>query len=429
MLVEQPKTLRNKILRVFPLPKNEDILVYNINFRNLANKDVDQLYFNYYSQYKEKSAKYIEITNKLKEYDDFINNAPLVNTKLNEKEYIYTIQQLETEYAKKYSIKNIEKKIETYNNRISQQNILIEKQIKKEEKELEELTFQKMEELKQVNIRIGELETYVSFFQNYEKDYAMLIKMIAQEKKYYERMREKCETDESFCDKCRKRRYPDPRTLEKNIAKIQERMQDHNYTFVNLKQKESDYKLKLKETKKRAAEIKKEIEVSSFLSTKKSPEVLRLEGIKFSLFNEVEALNEELKNLISKENASFRNLKNKIQLYRESLTNLLEMRRISKEIPSLKENSTTYADEIASLKVKLNLIVTFIETRYKVYSNRLSSIFDDRVKFTFCEVNEFEIKEILQIKYDNIATEYLTFDQLKELNTLINSKLMLDKGE
>ena len=121
MIIDNPQSLRKILLKAIPLPEDKDVIVYDTRFAIFTDKDVQELYETNLQEYLSLSKEFLNLSNELKQYEDFINNLKLVNNSYGEKDYILKIQQLETLYAQKYKdIKSIEKKITIYENKIKE---------------------------------------------------------------------------------------------------------------------------------------------------------------------------------------------------------------------------------------------------------------------------------------------------------------------
>lgn len=423
MLIDHPMTLRKKILKSFSMPQDEDILVYNANFLHLADKDVEDLYEKYYTQYVEKNDKYKELTKKLNDYDDFLSNAKLISPNLSEQGHVKKIQELETEYAKKYGdIKNVEKKLQMYENRILQQNSKIAKKMQEQESLFQKEKENKINELNDTHIKIGQYETYIQFFNDFAKDHKLLIEMLEKEKARYEEMFELAEKEADRCRECRTRRYPAAKTINTNIEKIQQRIDQHNKDYELAVDKKKEYRYQLKRAQVKALELKDEISLSESTYAKKSPEVLQLEGAKFGFIEDMGKAQEELDKLISTQSRDFKLLKDKIKAYRESLNNLLQMQKMSSEIGKLKELQAQYEEQLDFIIPKLNLLTQFIDVKHKVFEDRLNGMFDGRIKFKFFELEDYAFSEVCEMKFDNVDVSFLTQEQAKEMNQLIVSR-------
>lgn len=423
MLIDNPMTLRKKILKSFSMPEDEDILVYNANFLHLVDKDVEDLYGKYYTQYIEKNDKYTELTNKLNEYDEFLSNAKLINENLSEQEHIKKIQELETEYNRKYgNIKSVEKKLQMYENRILQQNFKIAQKMQEQEDFFQKEKQRKIYELNDTHIKIGQYETYIQFFKDFAKDHKLLIEMLEKEKARYEEMFELAEKEADRCRECRTRRYPAAKTINTNIEKIQQRIDEHNRDYELAVDKKKEYKYQLKRAQVKALELTDEIKLSESTYAKKSPEVLQLEGVKFGLIEDMGKAQEELEALIGVQSKEFKLLKDKIKAYRDSLNNLLQMQKMSSEIGNLKELQAQYREQLDLIIPKLNLLTQFIDVKHKVFEDRLNGMFDGRIKFKFFELEDYAFREVCEMKFDNVDVSFLTQEQAKEMNQLIVSR-------
>ena len=75
------------------------------------------------------------------------------------------------------------------------------------------------------------------------------------------------------------------------------------------------------------------------------------------------------------------------------------------------------------IKGKLDLIIEFLDMKFKVYEKNISTLFANRVKFKLFEFKDYEIEKVMKIKYNNIDIDYLNADNYVELNKLIVKKL------
>lgn len=424
MILDNLKSLRKKILKLIPLPEDKEVIIYNKSFSDFINKDVQELYEINLEQYNENSTKIQELKANIKSAEEFINNAAIVNKKLDEKGHIIKIKELETEYAQKYAkIKSFERKISMYSSRIQKISSEIDFHISEGKK----FSKQKEEELNEKininNFKIGELETYYRYYKEYYNEYSLLSKMLNKELAAQEKILRSALDDNTICRQCRKRYYPSATSVTRNMKVIQDRLDQYNNNFTLVKQKAEEYKKQAKLLKEENKSMKEQIKNFKFIYSKKSDKVLNLEAVKFGLFNDIEALEEELKAEVQKKGKEYQQLKNKINTYKTSLDNLIAIKQTAKELQIYKEELQQILEKQKLYINNLDFIIKFLDIKFKLYTKNLKTFFDERVKIDLFEIQEYNINEICNIEFDNIKMEFLNAEGYKELNDFLVTKL------
>lgn len=424
MILDNLKSLRKKILKLIPLPEDKEVIIYNKSFSDFINKDVQELYEINLEQYNENSTKIQELKANIKAAEEFINNAAIVNKKLDEKGHIIKIKELETEYAQKYAkIKSFERKISMYSSRIQKISSEIDFHISEGKK----FSKQKEEELNEKininNFKIGELETYYRYYKEYYNEYSLLSKMLNKELAAQEKILRSALDDNTICRQCRKRYYPSATSVTRNMKVIQDRLDQYNNNFTLVKQKAEEYKKQAKLLKEENKSMKEQIKNFKFIYSKKSDKVLNLEAVKFGLFNDIEALEEELKAEVQKKGKEYQQLKNKINTYKTSLDNLIAIKQTAKELQIYKEELQQILEKQKLYINNLDFIIKFLDIKFKLYTKNLKTFFDERVKIDLFEIQEYNINEICNIEFDNIKMEFLNAEGYKELNDFLVTKL------
>lgn len=431
MLIDEPTTLRNSILKRIPLPEDKDIIIYNKNFLELIDKDVQELYNSNLEVFKTLNKEYLNLCKEKKECEDFINNLSLVNKSYDENAYVKKIQELETVYAKKFAkIKSIEKRISIYENRVSELNRKIDNQNYLEQKYVNEQKEKNIELLRKDTVYLGELETCAKFFTDYYNEYGYIIKILDEEIDFEQKKLKKCLEENTNCKECGKKIYPSAKKIQANIDKLQARLEKHTEKCIELKEKRDNYRKQLSKLKKEISSLKEQIQMSDYSYTKKSEETLKLESAKFKVFDEINDLQNELKQAKETEGKEYERLKLQIEVYKTSLENYLEARRISKRIREIQEKLKPIQEKMNDYKDSLELYTEFLDIKYKVYEKNLNVFFENRVKLKLFERDGLYFKKVCKIKFDNIDILYLNPKQSKELNSFIVKKLRtLNGGE
>ena len=150
MLIDDATKLRKALLKLIPIPKNEEVVYYDNRFIELINIDVDRLYNDELEKYKELQSQYKSVKAKIDDFNERISNLSVIDKKMSENEYVSEIQALEIEYAKKYrDIKVLDNKINIYRNKILDLDNKIEIQKAKEMNALKQKMhyYRKMKEI------------------------------------------------------------------------------------------------------------------------------------------------------------------------------------------------------------------------------------------------------------------------------------------
>ena len=424
MIIDNPQSLRKILLKAIPLPEDKDVIVYDTRFAIFTDKDVQELYETNLQEYLSLSKEFLNLSNELKQYEDFINNLKLVNNSYGEKDYILKIQQLETLYAQKYKdIKSIEKKITIYENKIKEINRKIDNQKLSSEQFVNNLKKEKAEILRKKTLELGEVQTCVNFFKDYHEEYTAIIKMLQREIEAEKSLLRRSIEKNAMCEECGKRYYPSPERMRERIHSLEYRLNLHNNKFFKLKEKQDDYQLKLSELQLEIKSLKNEIQIADNLYIKKSPQILTLEGEKFEIFEEINKLQTKLSDEIQAQGHEYQKLKRQIEIYKTSFSNYTEAKRVSKQMQEVQQKIKPIEQKLYEYKGKVQILIDFLEMKYKLYESNLNAFFDGRVKVKLFERNEEKFKKICELKLDNIDITYLDPDKRSELNAIIVQKL------
>ena len=423
MLIDHPQKIRAMLLNTFPLPEDREIVMYDVRFKNLIGKNIQELYTTQLAQHKELSKEYVELSKKIADYESFIDNLKLVAKSYTTQDYMLKIKELEAEYTTKFgNIRNLEKRIALHENKIEKINKDIANQKALEEETIKQMKNRKTERLNKDLAKLAEMQSAVKFFQDYYSEYSLLIKMIEREKVFEENLLDKTTKKNIKCRECGKRYYPSESSILKRIQSLDSRLQVHQQNYTKLKEKRDNYNERIAALRFEVDQLRTEIQMSNNSYIKKTPEVLKLEGEKFKIFEELEKIQKEYQELVARQGREFKELKRRIDVYRTSLSNYLEATNISKELLELKPQLKEIQEKMTKLETTLNSLAEFMEMKYKVYERDLSVHFENKVQFNLFERDGFYFKKMSIIKYENIESLYLDVKKYEELNTFLVKK-------
>lgn len=429
MLIDNYSMLREKMESLIEIPSNNDVVVYNKNFIDLINVNVDKLYEDKLDEFNKLFEKYKDMNAKIEYNNELLTNIRILNPILSESKCIEEIQKLEKNYANKYKeVKILENKLIfyrnkciDYQNRIEIQKEKDEKILKDTKKELENQKNQKTNEIKSIKKIIESLENFNS---NIRSNYTIL-------EEHYNTLKVTLENLEQgkytcFCCGSKISSKKSTAKLEKKIKSqkntIENQLNKYSVDFANNRKNAEELREKAKTLSEEVNEINLSIENIKFY-TKKSKEVLKLESSKFIIEDQIDKIEQELKSKTEKYGKNYTNIKDKINTYKSCLENIKEIQRNKDVIKEYQNQIGEIKSKMAKLKPVLLLACDFIAVRYKLIEKRISALFDGKVEVTLFERDGYEFKKTFELYYNKIDRKYLSIDEQNELEKLITSKL------
>lgn len=431
MIIDDRDELRKTLLNFATKPSNADVIYYDNKFIDLINVDVDKLYNDELDLYSKLQKKYAIIKDEVDEYNARVENLKLLGKNMSEADYIEKIRTLEIEYAKKYkAIKILESKINTLSGKILDLQNKIEIQIAKE---IQAKKNKKNEMLENKRKLSNETSTLRIILKNRNKVLDILKDKLNFERERYntfEKNKKSIHEEKYRCDYCKcvinKKRsesllnYIDTQqnSLLNKIDKLKKDIEKEEEETNKVNKKLSDDLAQLKN-------IKSVEQQNIFAYEKKSVQVLRLEGKIFGIQEEIEKLKEEYNEKTKRAGAAFKDLKLKIESYKESLFNLHELKE-SRE--NLKVDLDIYKDiieQVKTIKESLNFHCQFLTTRNKLWEQKISNLFDNKIRVQLFTEENMIIKEECKVYYNNIELMYLRPDEEKIVENMIVDKMKL----
>lgn len=417
---------REQFMKLIPKPKNQEVIVYDVNLKDLLDVNVFEEYKATLNEYKQKKETYDLLDIEINQYLEIINKAYLYDTSWGESDYINMLQNEKKTYSTLYrSIKQIEdkisiskKKLKVIEEKINIQTITDKKNI---EKKLESLdaNIEKNKNLyfKQKD-KLNELKNDLSYINH-------LIQDAYKDKEFINKMKEDLKNDTFICEYCgtkikshgenshlAKRIQRNLINNDKQIANLNSRKEKTELEIAGL---ENEFK-KVKEQLNNDIQIKKQ---GNNIYIKKSTEVLKLEGLRTKTINDITTLEKSLKKQPHYSSDAFNNIKDKISKLELSLDNLHKIKVAKTNIQDKINQYDSLKKELSDIESKLKSYVNFIRIYYKIYEQKLNLLFGNGIKFKLYEIDNYEVKEVLKIYYNNIEYEYLDNKAKNSVNKIL----------
>ena len=129
---------RKDIINIIPQPKNEDVIVYDLDLKDLIDINVFDEFKQLLNDYKIKRENYILIEKELEMYQKTIDNIYLYNKSWTETDYIEMLQKEKKTYNTYFNeVKKIENNIDILEKKYKTINEQIKIQHSRETKEIE----------------------------------------------------------------------------------------------------------------------------------------------------------------------------------------------------------------------------------------------------------------------------------------------------
>ena len=438
---------REKLLKFIPIPKNSDVILYDVTLEKLLNVNVVEEYNLLYPKFSLKKEKYNELKKKIEEYDNNIDLESLEIEKFievsdeelikNKDEYnscdgslritktINEVYLYDTSWSKEDYLNMLQNDRRTYNtlfkniNKIENNIVMLQKKIvsidekikiqrNKDEKEI----IQKRIEIdKNIEINKDKLFVLKSKLKDINIEFEEINEKIKQNEIEFQdlvQMESELKQGEYCCKYCGstvkvwsensliyKRLYrnieENKKELEKLLLKQKTIQTNHDYYNNEI--------IIIKSKLNNDLEFKKQ---DCNFYFKKSVEVLKLEALRDELINNIGELKKQLKTYPELNSDQYKKLKENIDKYELSLSNL-------DKISTMKDNFKSQYEEFNQLRNELNeMHLTLIEYKkflniyYKIYEQKAGDYFGPDFKFHLFQFDDYTLKPIFIIYYKDI---------------------------
>ena len=421
---------RLEVLKLVPIIKNEDVIVYDPTLKNLLDKDVLNEYNTLLAACKINKKNYDTYVLEVKEYEKMVDDSYFYNPKWNEQDYFEALKIEKSNYNALYGgIKKIENNIEVLQKKYNTLNEQIELQIRRDEKEMntkreniDKIIKQKEEELATYKKKFADVKIQKEY--NEEK-----IKEINEEAQLINDMLKELDHDEFKCKYCNStiKRKDRKEKIFSMLTKQSEKLIDKNEKHSTLYKKNIDdfnfYGTKIKETTtelKNAYQFKKN-DYNFYM--KKSVEVLKLEAKRDETLNNINKFKKEISGHSETKSKEFLNIKDKISKLELSLEN---MQKIKIQKDAFK-NKYAKIDELKKIlsqqKKKLDIYKKFLIIYFKICEQKINDYFGPDFKFKLYKFKDYDIEEVLEVTYKTMAYEELTKHFKYECDKIYKEKI------
>ena len=421
---------RSELLALISKPKNEDVIIYDIKLNDLIDVDVFKEYYNDLAAFKIKKDNYNILLEEIKQYENSINNIYLYRKDWEEMDYLDMLKKDKKSYSQIFDdIKKIENKINILNKKYISINEKIEIQKAKDIKDIENKRKTIDEDNQKISENINILKVKLNDIQIDIDKINQKISDNELEKKDIELMLESINNDAYTCKYCgttikhassKKRIY---NLLEKNIKNNLIENQELLTKKSNLEKEFNTYE---NEHKKYRIQLRNNIEFKKQdynFYIKKSLEVLKLEGIRDNILNELNKTKKEYNSNPRIQTEQYKTLKDRIDKYELSLQNIQKIKKDKLSFNEKYSKAKQIKLECVELKNNIEKYQKFISIFFKIYQQKVNDYFGKDFSFTFYRFNQYELEEILELKYKDINYHELNKTLRKECDEIYLEKI------
>ena len=410
---------REQLIKFIPKPKNEDVIIYNTELKDLIDVNVFEEYEKVIYDFLNKKREYLLIKEKIKEVEDFINNMYLYNPSWTKEDYLIKLKNDKKTYSILFNeIKKKENNIAILQKKLKVMNEKIQMQEQKENKEINNRKENINNNIEKDKNLLLTLKEKVSF---YNLQLEILENSISNNQKEFNDL---VETEQDLkigkckCKLCGSliKVYSENslifKRLKKNLTENKKQLEKLLNKKESVDREIAFYESEISKVKTRLnnnIQFKKE---NNNFYTKKSLDILKLEALRDEIINNMSNLEKELKNKPQTKSDSYIDLKNRIEKYELSLENL-------KKSDELRNNIDGDIKKYKALKINLKdsydllkKYKEFISIYYKIYEKKANEYLGDGFKFKLYEFDDVILKEYFEIKYNNI--EYSQLDKVSK---------------
>lgn len=400
---------REDFIKFIPKPKNEEVIIYDISLKDLIDVDVVLEYNNLYSVYMEKKSKFEQLENELKIYKKNINELPLYNPSWSEEDYLMKLKDDKRTYSTLYSnikrnednIKILQKKINATNEKIEMQKIKENNERQKKSQNINaDISENKEKLIKYKNI----IDIYKHSLKRIEED----INDVNKNLKLLNGQKDKLQKGNFECICCGKKiKAKDDMTIVysgiqekflRNQSELKELEENHDKIEMNLAFYESELS-NVKQKLNNDIEFKKN---SKNIYIKKSIEILKLEALKDDMYKKIEKMQTEINQDSHLNSKNFQKIKNRIELYENSLINLRKIKEIKMILRDNVDNYKNKKEELNNIENKLNKYLKFLSIYYKIYEQKANNYCGNDYKFKLFKIENYKIINIFQLYYKGV---------------------------
>lgn len=424
---------RKDLINFVPKPKNSDVIIYDITLTDLIDVDVFYEYNKLLPNYLDVKNRYKTLKEKLDQSIKEIDNMYLYNSSWGEKDYLLKLSDAKKVYSKLFGdVKKIENNIASLEKQITVANQKIELQKAKEKNLIENSKKNVDERIEKNNQLLEQYRIKRNYFLDLLKRINKNIKENEEEFSILVDMQSHLQDKTFVCKYCGSKINITTENIENShiYKRLANNIMDNKTELTNLLARQSEIKANKdqydKEMKRIQAELTNDISLKSqdnIFYTKKSQEILKLEGFRDEMINNIDELKKQLKTKSETNTDKYLSLKKEIERYEISLDNLSKIKQLKFKNSDLITNIDKLKKELLPMHEKIEKYISFISIYFKIYEQKLTEFLGEDYKFNLFSFEDDSLKEILKITYKGLNYSDLSITEMENIDKYIYSKI------
>lgn len=421
---------RKQLINFIPKPENKDVIIYDISLSDLIDEDVFKDYSELLPIFLNQKEQYILLKNKLKEYQNSIDNIYLFKRNWTKEDYLQALQNNKKTYSTLYNdIKKVENNINIFHKKIKTIDDKIKIQIAKEERDMNN-------KILNIDNNINKNKEALLNARDKLSDYKLMLEKIKnqinennEDFQILSKMQEQLETGNCHCEFCghivkscakdSKLYIRLTRKFEENKNQLEKLLIRQNNIELEIATLENEiYELK--------AELNNDIEFKKQnhnFYLKKSIEVLKLEALRDEMINNLSTLEKQLKNNPSVNSGKYIELKDNINKYELSLNNLNKIEKLKNDFAKDIETFKISEVEFKKISEKINQYIKFITIYYKICEQKANEYFGKNFSFKLFKFDEYILQEKFEVYYNGIEYSELNRKERDKIDKIFYEKI------
>lgn len=424
---------RKDLINFVPKPKNSDVIIYDITLTDLIDVDVFYEYNKLLPNYLDVKNRYKTLKEKLDQSIKEIDNMYLYNSSWGEKDYLLKLSDAKKVYSKLFGdVKKIENNIASLEKQITVANQKIELQKAKEKNLIENSKKNVDERIEKNNQLLEQYRIKRNYFLDLLKRINKNIKENEEEFSILVDMQSHLQDKTFVCKYCGSKINITTENIENShiYKRLANNIMDNKTELTNLLARQNEIKANKdqydKEMKRIQAELTNDISLKSqdnVFYTKKSQEILKLEGFRDEMINNIDELKKQLKTKSETNTDKYLSLKKEIERYEISLDNLSKIKQLKFKNSDLITNIDKLKKELLPMHEKIEKYISFISIYFKIYEQKLTEFLGEDYKFNLFSFEDDSLKEILKITYKGLNYSDLSINEMENIDKYIYSKI------
>ena len=424
---------RKDLINFVPKPKNSDVIIYDITLTDLIDVDVFYEYNKLLPNYLDVKNRYKTLKEKLDQSIKEIDNMYLYNSSWGEKDYLIKLSDAKRVYSKLFGdVKKIENNIASLEKQITVANQKIELQKAKEKNLIENSKKNVDERIEKNNQLLEQYRIKRNYFLDLLKRINKNIKENEEEFSILVDMQSHLQDKTFVCKYCGSKINITTENIENShiYKRLANNIMDNKTELTNLLARQNEIKANKdqydKEMKRIQAELTNDISLKSqdnVFYTKKSQEILKLEGFRDEMINNIDELKKQLKTKSETNTDKYLSLKKEIERYEISLDNLSKIKQLKFKNSDLITNIDKLKKELLPMHEKIEKYISFISIYFKIYEQKLTEFLGEDYKFNLFSFEDDSLKEILKITYKGLNYSDLSINEMENIDKYIYSKI------